>query len=820
VTPTVRKRGTRSQKTNEASRGGDCCFSPSLLPFPPRKTHCVRKPLCGVTTKNNDKDTFTTCDPPKNKKINTTQTINTERFVKDNCVAKNKKITTTNNTTNHTERCVTDTRVKTKNKRITTTKNNNNDTERCVTDTRVKTKNKRISTTKNNNNDTERCVNDTRATTKNKRITTTKNNNNDTERCVNDTRATTKNRRIATNTVGTSSGSLTGPSPSQWVCNVSTGAAVVRLAPPFAASVGDGESVAFLVSLEPSEVADRAGLVGTVRITTNSIPRGTLVSFGFRVAMNISIAAPGNAANHWVVGAVRLATSRDALNWTVQSSNTVPWSLVVLTTSASGWLDASVSMLADEMLDFVITMLCDGAEILEVSISVPAPGVPRVYVEEIAAVGRALQVASAVASVSSGSALGRMMATRSMVLCDADSAVGGGVLDLKLEICGVSGVTSVVARSAIVSNLIFVAVVASALLLLAALWAVLTHTRILQGTSVLCMPTSLSPALVAVIPSTASSATLLLARLGDSECITADVVLGIVGLNLAALPAIGFLLLWALRANRWMPIVRDEGALVAFHPWMAMLRRILRRRWEWTTPEGHRTGGMVRAWPVLLEYRELRYGALDNGVLFALSIVSVISGLTGSSAQCRAWSLVALLLLMAQLAAVVIMKPLTTTFSQHSAVYTVSLTCLGVLAQLMFVWTVDSLWLVDAAAACSLAVLGLSLVTMVLNVVQLIAAVHRRIVLLFKLRKSHARASQLYVGPDHESKLVDDDTPVSVELHASPLMVAEDSDNTFLQSPDDDDGLFWNSDGAAVGTALVEELSDISRTDERRWNWN
>ena len=209
VTPTVRMRGTRSQKTSEASRGGDCCFSPSLLPFSPQQTHCVRKPLCGVTTKNNDKDTFTTCDPPKNKKINTTQAINTERFVKDNCVTQNKKINTTKNTKNHTERCVTDTRVTTKNKRITTTKNNNNDTERCVTDTRVTTKDKRITTTKNNNNDTERCVIDTRVETKNKRITTTKNNNNDTERCVTDTRAptknknisTTKNRRIATNTI-------------------------------------------------------------------------------------------------------------------------------------------------------------------------------------------------------------------------------------------------------------------------------------------------------------------------------------------------------------------------------------------------------------------------------------------------------------------------------------------------------------------------------------------------------------------------------------------------------------------------------------------
>ncbi|CUG87568.1 surface antigen, putative [Bodo saltans] len=463
-------------------------------------------------------------------------------------------------------------------------------------------------------------------------------------------------------------------------------------------------------------------------------------------------------------------------------------------------------------------MLCDGAEILEVIISVPAPGVPRVYAEEIATVGRSSQVASAVASVSSGSALGRMMATRSMVLCDADSAVGGGVLDLKLEICGVPGEPSVVARSAIVSNLVFVAVAASALLLLASLWAVLAHTSILQSTAVMCMPASLFPALVAVVPSTAASATLLLARLGTSECVASDVVLGIVGLALSTLPAAGFLVLWALRANRWMTSVRDREAATTFHPLVAMLIRTLRRRWEWNTTEGGRKG-MERAWPLLLEYRELRYGALDNGVLLVLSIVSVVSGLSGSSgqcrAQCRAWSLVALLLLVAQLVAVIIVQPLTTAFSHLYAISTVSLTCLGVLAQLLFVWAVDSLWLVDAAAACSLAVVGLSLLNTALNAVQLLAAVRRRMVLCFELRLKHA---QISVGPDHQNRsleavdLLCGDKSLTVEMDAAMLMMmTEDADGELYQPLAD--GLFWNSDGAAVGTELVEGHSDIIRTD-------
>ncbi|CUG91933.1 GP46-like surface antigen, putative, partial [Bodo saltans] len=182
-----------------------------------------------------------------------------------------------------------------------------------------------------------------------------------------------------------SSFSRPSPSPSQWVCNVSGGTVLVQLVPPVA-MVGDGEPTAFVVSLESSDVVDRERLVPSVRIATNSIPRATLTTRGLWIAMNVSISTPGNVANRWVVGGVTMLG--EALNWTVQSSNTVPWSLIVLRTPVGGWLDASVSLLADETLDFVVTMLCDGAEILEVSVVVPAPGVPRVYAEEIATVGR------------------------------------------------------------------------------------------------------------------------------------------------------------------------------------------------------------------------------------------------------------------------------------------------------------------------------------------------------------------------------------------------------------------------------------------------
>ncbi|CUG92933.1 GP46-like surface antigen, putative [Bodo saltans] len=606
------------------------------------------------------------------------------------------------------------------------------------------------------------------------------------------------------------------------MCNVSSqGATFVQLTPPVA-TVGNGEPppVAFVVSTEPRAAVVRTGAAApVVRLTTNSIPRATLTTSGLWIAMNVSITTPGDVADRWVVGAVTMLGD-DALNWTVQSSNTVPWSVIAMRTPVGvSWLDASVSTIADKTLELVVTMLCDGAEILEVIVSVPAPGVPRVYAEQIETVGRSSQVASAVAGVSSGSALDwRMMATRSMVLCDADSAIGGGVIDFNVEICGVMGDASVVARSAIVSNLVLVAVAASAMLLLATLWAALAHTGILHSTAVLCMPASLFPAFVAVVPSTASSATLLLARLGASECAALDVVLGIVGLALSTLPATGFLILWALRANRWNALKRNRKALTTFHSLTGVLKRIVGRRWEWTTADGHRMG-MERAWPVLLEYRGLRYGALDNIVLLGLSIMSVISGLSGSSAQCRGWSLVALMLLVAQLITVIVTQPLTTTFSHDYAIATVSLTCLGVLSQLLFVWAVDSLPLVDAAAACSLAVLGLSMLNMTLNAVQLVAAVRRRIVSLLKLRAEYATSLQLSSSKFEPSSSTDEllfpgdeifDINVdeeAMELDAVMMMSGEGDEMSSPSGCDDD--LFWNSEGAAFGTELVEGPSDI-----------
>ncbi|CUG04593.1 transmembrane protein, putative, partial [Bodo saltans] len=120
--------------------------------------------------------------------------------------------------------------------------------------------------------------------------------------------------------------------------------------------------------------------------------------------------------------------------------------------------DPKTPLVTATTFELTFTMVCNGSAMLLITVTVPAPGATVLYAEQVEASGRYFQVASLLAGgASSGTALGRMMAIRSMVLCSADSAVSGGVLDFDLRICvgrssGDSGAAAVAARSAIVSN--------------------------------------------------------------------------------------------------------------------------------------------------------------------------------------------------------------------------------------------------------------------------------------------------------------------------------------------------------------------------------
>lgn len=110
-------------------------------------------------------------------------------------------------------------------------------------------------------------------------------------------------------------------------------------------------------------------------------------------------------------------------------------------------------------------------------------------------------------------------------MCNADAAVGGGVIDFGLTLCGVTaestgGVTN--ARSAIVSNCALVLILAAVLFMLVAVYSKVCQLTIVDSTLQFCLPSTLLPVFLAILPSTAAATTLIAARIDTSTCVALD----------------------------------------------------------------------------------------------------------------------------------------------------------------------------------------------------------------------------------------------------------------------------------------------------------
>lgn len=103
-------------------------------------------------------------------------------------------------------------------------------------------------------------------------------------------------------------------------------------------------------------------------------------------------------------------------------------------------------------------MSCDQVASVAIVVTIPSPSVAPELASEVKTAGRYAQIGSALFSSVAGSAVGRMMATRSLAFCDADSA-GGGLIDFNFEVCGEQqpvtalDAAATIARSAVLSNI-------------------------------------------------------------------------------------------------------------------------------------------------------------------------------------------------------------------------------------------------------------------------------------------------------------------------------------------------------------------------------
>ncbi|CUG89773.1 transmembrane protein, putative, partial [Bodo saltans] len=554
---------------------------------------------------------------------------------------------------------------------------------------------------------------------------------------------------------------------------------------------GSGDEVVALitsVSIFQHTISDSDGLgVGvplSVEFTAIPVARATLMDLPIFV-LNISkqdrFPTMSSTKSWRTSGVVHVASSllSTYLNWSSlevgesTSSEEVggeeggaSWQVLRVSPPSSGWLDATTSPVLDRTVSLVVTMACAAPDqavnnaVARISISIPAPGVARQLASEVKAAGGYSQIASVLAGgASSGSALGRVMATRSIVLCDAASSVSGGVIDFGLHLC--RGDRNDAARSALVSNISLIAAVLCAFLVSAVLWAHGTGSSLRVAARNFCFPSSLMPVWMAVLPSSTAGATLLIAELGSTLCTGTDAVLVVIGIVISATPALSIATLWYLRARG-----PDAVLLCVEHPYVTpspvkdehlplveqflltvkhLVRRAVQRSWKWraisrkqNSVDGRsnvtsRAPRIEYEWVVLLEYRVLLYGVV---VFF-------------SQIQCRYWSLAIVFLLVLQLGTLVVLRPLTTVFSAVHSGATLILTSLSMSFQLAYLWrqsTTSSsgggggseagLWMVNAAAVCDLAVVGVTAVKMLLDLLQLCAAVRRRVVALQDL---HAR---------------------------------------------------------------------------------
>ncbi|CUE71761.1 transmembrane protein, putative, partial [Bodo saltans] len=521
---------------------------------------------------------------------------------------------------------------------------------------------------------------------------------------------------------------------------------------------------------------DAKGVVA-VPVASIGIDRRTLINAGGTsgsptIVANLTIHAAGQHATGLRIKNVRL-------NGNISLQHTYPyygdsWHVVTLAPSPEyGWVSVSIWKTAAIILD--VHMTCGADDAVRVHIVVPAPGIQQQLAAEVKAAALSSQLIALVAGgASSGAALGRLMATRSMVMCDADGAVGGGVLDLGIVPCSVEDNSNNFARSAVISDAVLVGIVGLVILLCGILLASVDpndHNVFCTSTTIMLLPSSLLTVFVSVLPSIAASATLLAARLDASSCRAVDVVLVILAIVLTLTPIASLVLLYRHASiNRWKCVVKqrshdeisaapntkshDSSWGLINTQFRSVLRQATRRRYAWQHDGSDKqTTIFQHSMVVLLEYRVLWYAVLDSSVLVAVGVLAVVGGLS----HCTPIIALVMALLGAQLLLLIAARPYTTMFENIYSGTTLSLTLLSVAGQLVFAsadsdgGVQDREWALTMSAVCDFVIVGVSLVKSMMDGYGVAMGARRRVLQAASVRR---KASLLVVGQGKEVSIV------------------------------------------------------------------
>jgi hypothetical protein len=477
---------------------------------------------------------------------------------------------------------------------------------------------------------------------------------------------------------------------------------------------------------------------------------------------------PAIVVNLTISAAAQLATGlrvkNVTLNGDVVLQHTYPyfgdtWHMVtVAPPSRYGWVSAPLMQTTAVSLD--VHMTCGALDALQVRIVVPAPAVVQNLAAEVkAAVSSSLLVTVAAGGATSGAALGRVMVTRSLMLCNADAAIGGGVLDLGIAPCAAEDNGNNTARSAVLGNIVLVCIIGLVILLGSSLLAAVGSDQpfraaLSDSTTVMLIPSSLLPAFVVALPSTAASAALLAARLESSTCRVFDVVLVVIAIIYVGAPVVAVVVLHNYASRSGWVCTRQEAPPQRSSTWCdtfvpaRILHHATCRRYKWqlslsnkldlkvTTP----TAWMQRMWVVLLEYRVLWYAAFDCCGLVAVGAFAVAGGLAPSSCSTLMGVVIALQCL--QLLVLLVVRPYTTLLEWIYSAATLTLTIVSVVGQLLFALMTSTPgegqayeWALTLSVICDLAIVGVALSKSLVDAYSFAMGVRRRVV--------HAKATLL-----------------------------------------------------------------------------
>jgi hypothetical protein len=439
-------------------------------------------------------------------------------------------------------------------------------------------------------------------------------------------------------------------------------------------------------------------------------------------------------------------------------TDTVSWALLLSylpspdsVATSPLWLPTSIAAYADVTLLVDVVLRCgagdphaDGGERLlqqRVTIVMAVAGLPQQLAEEVQSSARSAQLLAALVVSGGGTAVGRVMALRAVVMCssgDAAAAASGGPLGLVVSGgCDDRDGALPAYRGTIVGNLVMILAVATAALLLALLLLCVNGGSFLAALKVVAFPSCLHPVWVIALPSTATATAQLIA--GSTGCV-ADAICASLGLVILLGP-LGVLTVLVQRVPAVAVAVPRIPAPTASLTCAAIMRGILRPRWAWvlvgkgaddgrrrSTTTIRRDHVLRHSWFVLLEHRRLSYAVLDVVVLEVVGLLVAVSG-HGPDSQCTTAGVLVGVCCAAQFIVCAAASPFTTLLSFGASLFSLFFTTLSAILQLsMFSIAGDTntaallLRLSLAAAICDLLVIGVSVARTVRDLIELATA--------------------------------------------------------------------------------------------------